>query len=281
MRNITPALQAHFGLETTSIATIWKLTRRDGVVLGFTDAVADLTLEGADYLAATGFTPSDVALKGDFSVSNLELDGVLDAASISEGDLLAGKYDYAEVLISLVNYMDLSQGSLVIKRGWLGEVSFQRNQFVAEVRGLSQKLQQNFGEVFSPGCRANLGDARCKVALAGFSFSGVVSSVVSQQIFKCAALTQSAGYFSGGQVNWSSGANVGLQMEVKDFLNGQLSLVLPMPHNVQIGDGFTVIAGCDKAFSTCLSKFNNGVNFRGEPHVPGMDAILQTSGTFR
>ncbi|WP_341818742.1 phage BR0599 family protein [Wolbachia endosymbiont (group B) of Ennomos erosarius] len=28
-------------------------------------------------------------------------------------------------------------------------------------------------------------------------------------------------------------------------------------------------AGCNKTFPTCRSKFNNTVNFRGEPYIPG------------
>jgi uncharacterized phage protein (TIGR02218 family) len=34
---------------------------------------------------------------------------------------------------------------------------------------------------------------------------------------------------------------------------------------------FSVLAGCDKAFSTCKKKFDNALNFRGFPHLPGND----------
>ncbi|MDE5056044.1 phage BR0599 family protein [Wolbachia endosymbiont of Drosophila bicornuta] len=32
---------------------------------------------------------------------------------------------------------------------------------------------------------------------------------------------------------------------------------------------YSILAGCDKTFPTCRSKFNNTVNFRGEPYIPG------------
>lgn len=68
-------------------------------------------------------------------------------------------------------------------------------------------------------------------------------------------------------------------MEIKEFANTQFTLVLPMPNNVAVGDTFNAIAGCDKTIGTCVAKFNNAVNFRGEPYVPDMDKMLATSAT--
>ena len=48
---------------------------------------------------------------------------------------------------------------------------------------------------------------------------------------------------------------------------------------VAVGDTFNAIAGCDKTIGTCVAKFNNAVNFRGEPYVPGMDKMLSTAAT--
>jgi uncharacterized phage protein (TIGR02218 family) len=92
-------------------------------------------------------------------------------------------------------------------------------------------------------------------------------------------MTQAAGYFSSGEVEWLTGANAGRRMEIKEFSNKQFTLVLPMPNNIAAGDTFNAIAGCDKTFNTCFSKFSNAVNFRGEPYVPGMDKMLQTAAT--
>ncbi len=43
---------------------------------------------------------------------------------------------------------------------------------------------------------------------------------------------------------------------------------------MQAGDAFTIRPGCDKSFATCRAKFDNAVNFRGFPHVPGTDQVL-------
>lgn len=279
MRTASSPLNAHLAGEVTSLAICWKLTLVDTSVMGFTDHTSDLTISSQLYKAATGFSPTSIETKDRFSVDNLDVAGVLDAAAITEADIMAGKYDFAEIEIFMVNVTDLSQGVVIHRRGWLGEVSLKNGQFIAEVRGLTQKLSQNIVELYSPTCRAVFGDGRCKVNLASFTVSGAINTVTSRQVFISNSMTQAAGYFSSGEVQWLTGANAGRRMEIKEFANKQFTLVLPMPNNIAVGDTFNAIAGCDKTFNTCFSKFSNAVNFRGEPYVPGMDKMLATAAT--
>lgn len=282
-RSIDSLLKAHFATETTSIATLWKITRRDGVVQGFTDHDQDITYDGTVYAAATGFTPSDIDLKSDFGVSNLEVDGILDSSAITDAELMAGLYDYAEIIISLINYSDTSQGTLITKRGYLGEITMNRNNFTAEVRGLSQCLQQNFVELYSPTCRANLGDARCGVDVAAFTGGPVtITTLIDGKKFETDGVVTDATWFRGGKVLWLTGDNAGLESEVKEYTaEAVLVITLDTPYTVAVGDTFNVIAGCDKVFTTCKGKFNNALNFRGEPHIAGQDAVFTTAGTFQ
>lgn len=279
MKNLDPDLQAHLNGGTTTLATCWHLIRQDGVELGFTDHDRDLTVDALLYKAATGFTATSVESKADFSVDNLDLEGVLDSDEISESDILNGRYDYAEVEIFMVNYADLTQGRVYLKRGRMGEVKVSRSQFVAELRGLSQHLQQTIGRLYTSSCDAVLGDARCAKALGAFTFSATITSVTDRQKFKCSSLAQAAGYFTGGLVTFTSGNNDDLKMEVKEFDATQVTLALPMPNTVQVGDTLSIVAGCDKTAATCKAKFNNIVNFRGFPDIPGTDAIMETAGT--
>ncbi len=279
MRIISPQLEAHFEGGLTTLATCWKITREDTTELGFTDHDQSLTIDSVDYDSLAGFTPTTVENKSNMSVDNLDIEGQVFPSKITEEDLLAGLYDYAEIEIFIVNYEDLTQGKLVVKRGRLGEVTLNSQMFQAEVRGLTQHLSQTIGDVFSPSCRAILGDSKCKVALAGFTVSGTVSEVVNNQTFKATVLTEAAGWYTGGEVEWTSGNNDGRKIEVKEFASTQAVLALPMGKSIQVGDGFDIIAGCDKTRETCQSKFSNIINFRGEPDVPGTDKLLTTAGT--
>src|SRR5271170_5481060 len=198
MKTISDALAAHIAGEVTTLATCWKLTRRDTTVFGFTDHDQDITFDSVTYVAATGFTPSAIQTTGSLAVDNLDVDGMLSSGSITEADILAGLYDFAEIEIFQVNYADLTQGSLYLRRGWLGEVTFYKQQFVAEVRGLTQSLSQTMGQLYSASCRATLGDSRCKINMAtgGNTVTGSVTAVVSNIQFTDSARSEATNSFT-------------------------------------------------------------------------------------
>ena len=280
MKNISTDLKNHIAGEVTCLATCWKITRRDSQIFGFTEHDKDIVVDGVTYIASSGFTPSAVQSSASLAVDNLDIEGMLDSEFITEQDLMAGLYDFAEVEVFLVNYEDISQGKLKLKTGWLGEVRLQKNKFVAEVRSLTQKLNARVCSSYSPTCRVKFGGPECKKVLASFTFAASVSGVSSRQVFAPTGLSQANGYFNYGVVEFTSGNNAGLSMEVKDYkLGGNITLALPMPYEIEAGDDFEIITGCDKHINTCINKFNNAVNFRGEPHVPGLDAIMKTAGT--
>lgn len=279
MHTLTPALSEHLAQEVTTLATCWKITRTDGVMLYFTEHDSDVTVDGDRYVAASGMSASAVTSQAGLSVDNLEFEGMLAADAIAETDILSGRYDHAEITIFMVNYADPSAGKLPLKTGWLGEVTLQGGQFVAEMRGLSSRLQQTIGDVYTSTCRAKLGDAKCGINLNAYTVTGTVTQVEASFAFTDAARTEANHYFSYGVVRFTSGANNGLSMEVRDFSAGRFGLFLPLPYPIAIGDSYSAVAGCDKHFDTCISRFNNAVNFRGEPHVPGTDRLLETAAT--
>ncbi|MFM9889782.1 MAG: DUF2163 domain-containing protein [Rickettsiales bacterium] len=279
MQILDAGISAHLAQEVTTLAGCWSITRRDGVAQYFTDHDADVVVDGNSYRSTSGVSPSAVTSMAGLSVDNLELDGFVNSLVVDEQEVLSGKYDHAEVSMFLVNYQNPADGKLKLKTGWLGEVTLRGGQFVAEVRGLSSRLQQVVGEVYTPTCRAKLSDARCRVNLASYTFTATVTAVEAAHAFSASSLTQANDYFAYGLVTFTNGLNNGYSMEVRDFSQGRFGLFLPLPYSIAIGDQFRAVAGCDKQFDTCIGKFHNALNFRGEPHVPGSDKILETSAT--
>lgn len=276
MKSISASLLAHMQGETTTLATCWLVTRTDGQIFGFTDHCADLTIDGVVYSASSGYTATAIQSASGMGVDNLDIQGALDSATITEQDLLAGLWDFAAIEIFIVNYNDLTMGSMTLRSGNLGSVRTGRGMFVAELRGMMQRLQQAVGRLVMPACNADLGDTRCGINLGTFTdgtVSGSVDSVTSNRQFLDAGLTQAANWFAGGLLTWTSGLNSGLAAEVKAFTGGAVSLHIAMPYTVQVGDTFTIKAGCDKSVTTCRTKFSNVVNFRGFPHLPGIGRI--------
>ena len=60
MKALSPDLAAHLASGATTLCWCWRVVRRDGVVLGFTDHDRALTFDGTTYEAASGFTASDI-----------------------------------------------------------------------------------------------------------------------------------------------------------------------------------------------------------------------------
>lgn len=164
MKSASPGLAQHLAGSVTTLATCWRITRTDNVVFRFTDHDRDLLVAGEVYEASAGYSRTAISNDAGMGVDNLDVEGVFDSAAVTEEELRAGLFDQAEVRIFLVNWADPSMGILRLRRGWFGEVVLtESGVFRTELRGLTQALQQRIGELYSPECRADLGDHRCRV----------------------------------------------------------------------------------------------------------------------
>lgn len=273
MKPASTALAAHLNGQVTTLATCWRLERTDGWVRGFTDHDRDLTVDGLNYVASTGFLPSAIKTGSDLSVDNLDVDGFLDDAALKAEDLTAGLFDGARIEVFLVNWADLAQGRLLLRRGFLGEVKRADQRFSAEVRGLSNRLAQTAGRLYSRLCRVDLGSAECGVPLGPRTDSYAITQVISADTV-LVATARPTGFFTFGRATFTSGANAGAVNEVMLHDGQTIRLFTPMPRPIAVGDGITLVAGCDKTPETCNAKFGNILNFRGEPHIPGNDKVF-------
>ena len=279
MKTLPAGLQDHLNTGATTLCWCWKLTRNDAVVQGFTDHDVDVVFDGVSYSAASGFTASEVQSTLGLAVDNLTVSGALSSDTINEADLAAGLYDNAAIEIWRVNWASPDQRVLMRKAN-LGEVKRGKTAFQVEVRGLAQILNQPVGRAYGNGCDADLGDARCTIDLSNSLYRGVgavVAATDARQFTASSLDAFSDGWFTGGKVVWTSGANANRAMEVKrhgvSALGVSVELWQAMSETVAPGDTFTITAGCDKQFATCKTKFTNAANFRGFPYMPGNDAV--------
>jgi uncharacterized phage protein (TIGR02218 family) len=262
---------------STTLAHCVHLLRRDGFVLALTlDHDRPLPFEGVVYQPAFGAMPSTVETSSQLNVDNLDAKGALMALGVQEKDIAAGVWDGCAWKSFRVNWRDLSMGADPIKTGTFGELTVGRNTFNAEVRGITQVLQQTIGDVAKPACNANLFDTRCGVSMTEgvWMFSGVTVNPQNNRQF-AATVTQPDDFFAGGKVVWTSGANAGLAMEIQSHLGNQITLQEPMPYPIVTGDACVLYAGCLKRDTDCRDKFDNIVRFRGFPTVPGQDQMLR------
>ena len=284
MRELPLGLEAHLGSGATTMCWCWRLERRDGETLGFTDHDRDLEFGGVSYEAAAGMTASELTESVGLGVNNLEVTSAVSSNRLDEKDLAGGLYDDARVEIYRVNWQDTEQ-RVLMRAGSLGEVKRSGAAFSGEVRGLAHYLQQPKGRLYQHTCDADLGDDRCGVNAnaAEYQGFGTIDVVQSNKRFSATGLTAfDAGWFARGLVVFTSGAASGQSMEVKRHTDIDGTIWIELWQNVagplSVSQTFTVTAGCDKAAQTCRSKFNNMINFRGFPHMPGPDFVLQIAG---
>lgn len=271
MKNIPPALLAHYAQDVTTLAHLWQITRVDGVVLRGTDHDQDILYAGDVYTAVAGFTPTAIQTTADLAVDNLDVDGMLSAGFITHEEVRKGALDKAEIKISRCNYANPGMGIEKMRMGWVGEVKLTRDGYTAEIRGLFQLLQQSQGRLLTPECGTDLGSSKCKIDLALFTASGTVNTVdTNGRAFTDPSVLDADGWYTGGVLTWTGGVNSGRRIEVKGFALGGV-FELHEAFDISPGDTYSVHAGCDKTRATCKAKFSNVLNFRGFPDIPGQD----------
>ena len=283
MRTLPPALAASLASGVTTLARCWRITRTDGVVLGLTEHDDDLTVDGTRFRAVGGVSGSENSASLGFAVDGGELSAALSSDVLDEADLDAGRFDGAAVDLLLADWSN-PVSFILQRRAHIGEVRRDAGSFTAELRSLVDGLNAVRGRLFTAGCDADLGDARCGVALNSPAYRGVgsVSAVEGVSLLVAAGLGgYASGWFTQGRLVFSGGANAGFATEVKSHrVDGgvvRIDLWQRPPESVAPGDAFVVTAGCDKRFETCRDRFANTLNFRGFPHMPGNDSVLAVS----
>lgn len=277
MKTLTGAMLAHIASPTTTLAWCWDLTLTDGTVFHYTDHDLDINISGTNYLSSSGFKRTAISFTEGLQADNLDLVGLIDTTNVSQADLIAGRYDNATVYLFMVNYADLTMLTIPIVSALLGQVSFDRKGWHVHVDGISKVFEAKFGEVTSPGCRADFGDSRCTFNLATVTDTGSVTTVTDSRSFTT-TLAHGAGYYNLGKLTWTSGPNNGRKMEVKSWDGTTVVLQLPMPAAFLAGNTFSISKGCNKIFGDgvngCASN-SNQANFQGEPDLPGIDNVTK------
>jgi uncharacterized phage protein (TIGR02218 family) len=276
---------SHLAGEEQKRTTLWRIVRTDGEIFTFTDHDEDVVYGGETYAAALGYKRTAMAGGSDLAVGGGDVLGMLDDSSISITELRAGLWDHAEIRIFDVNWSNLAQGEIKTTRGWLGEVIARDDgSFNAELRDLAQPLQITVGSYFQAECRADLGDSRCTIDLTpGGSWTqttsiATVTDSVTLVLANDGIGSFADGWFEGGVCIWNSGTNDGVNREILSWTSASRTLVLlaPPPFTPSATDQLYLQPGCDKRRVTCRTKFNNALNHRGEPSLPGPNAIIKT-----
>lgn len=259
--------------ELTTIAFCWRLVRADGAALGFTSHDRDLEIQGLAYLASPGMIPAAVERGGGDAP---EVAGAVTSDLLASADLAAGRWDGAASRLFAVDWTDPDGEQVVLATGTLGEVAVARGRFEAALRGPEAALARPACETTSPTCRAELGDRRCRVDLAGRHVRARATAWNEDGWIELDGMVD-VDRFAGGRITALDSPASGLGARITAVRTGTVRVADAGLEEV-VGARVLLTEGCDKRFATCRDRFRNAVNFRGEPFLPGNDLLTRYPG---
>lgn len=259
----------------TSLTFCWRLERTDGGGAALTSHDTPIRIGDDEFLPNPGMAPAAITQRLGLEPTSTEIAGSLASDVLSGDDLTLGRWDGARVTLLAVDWREPGAEPMELVRGELAEVTARGDGFIAELRGAAWKLNEPVCPSTSPHCRAQFGDRACRVDLAGRSRRvSVAASDGTEIVIREAADTA----FAFGRLRYLSGPNCGMETVILS-VDGATLRIRDLPRRpLEPETVIEIREGCDKRLETCAARFNNAANFRGEPHLPGMDLLTRYPG---
>ena len=265
-------MRIFFDRELDTVATFWRIYRRDGAALAFTSHDRDLSFGGIRHLAAPGMIPAAIRLTSELAKDSAEVQGVLNHDSIRADELAAGLFDEAAIAIGAVDWMSLDHHTLYT--GQIGRIEDDSTQFSAELRSTKSLLEQDLVPRTSPTCRAAFCGRGCGLSTVRFTAVQPLAAIdLETNRVRFAGLDGEA--HVDGRLRFMAGPQTGVAFGVVDAEGDWLVLDRPLVAGTPLGTRAELREGCDHTIATCAARFGNAANFRGEPFLPGNDLLAR------
>ncbi len=280
MRVLPTGLAAKLASGVTTLAQAWRLTRTDGLVVAVTQHDRDLGFDGTLFVAGQSFIASASETQVNLALGRSALSGALSIAAITQADLALGRWDQAKIEAFWVDWTEPSN-FIPMWSGLVAGASWRGAAFELDIVCQNSVLNREIGRVYARTCDAALGDSRCKVDLSvlGRTFSAAIMSVTTDRSLTIAVPADKARTdFYGGAITLTTGPAASWRSDITrieaNATTWTLFLGRPLPVPPNTGDMVSLVVGCDKSFATCKARFGNGLNFRGQPTLPGDDVAF-------
>jgi uncharacterized phage protein (TIGR02218 family) len=260
--------------SVTRMVTCWKIKLRNEQCFNFTDSDEDLSYEHELYSSGSYFTPGFITSKNDLAQDNFNISGVIDGKYFTRESIMSGDCDKSYIEVFLVNIEKLDEARIMLKTGWVGKIDYSGNNFSAEIISISSKTNNVIGSCYSSSCRVEFASHPCGKSIEDYTYAGEITSLGEQNSFFDNNRLEPDDYFSQGKLIFISGKNDGRSYSVLRFQERQITLNFIIDTKLSIRDKYKIIVGCDKSVNCCANKFNNILNFRGEPYIPSKHKLV-------
>lgn len=267
-----------------AMADMYQFTLVNALVLRYTSFDYDITLDGNDY-SSSGLLikRSNLSWKNDLSVDSLNMEIYPQASGLVSGmpfltAVRLGLFDGASVQLKRaffsipVSFPPVPAGSILMFLGRVGDIELARDK--------ADFLINSHLELLNALCPRELYEANCSNELYGticratpITANGTVAVVNAVNSINT-DLNDQYEIYTGGIIEWTSGANDGLKGTISYSKDSLMKFVIPFPSTIQVGDTFEATAGCIKTRAMCEFIFGNIANFKGFPFIPLAESVL-------
>jgi uncharacterized phage protein (TIGR02218 family) len=255
-------------------ARVCRITRRDGAVFRLAESDEPVVVAGETFVMVPGLQIAAVKHTNNGEMPSTQIVAVHSSLSVFETSVIdAGLFGAATVQLYVVDRMNPARLGLLFT-GSIGNISYNlENQVVFDVKGLAQFARVLLTEKRSPMCRTDLFSVLCGVDKTAYDVAAVVTAVVDNFNFTVSGPGNPDGWFNQGVMVTSSGTALVIANWVAS--THAVTTYLPVKRLVDAGMNLTLYPGCDKTMATGCAKFENQINFQGEPHFLGTAAAAQ------
>lgn len=157
--------------------------------------------------------------------------------------------------------------------------AYNRNELVLTCSSLLNTLSiQVPRNTFQLPCNWSLFSTGCSLLEAAWKTSSTVSLTASD----CYSIIDAAFVvpvgdiqkFHQGEVRVTCGNNNGIRRTILEAEDGLITVAVPFPNEMEVGDTYDYYPGCDKTPETCRDRFDNLSNFFGFCYLPPTEEAL-------
>ena len=240
-----------------SFTYLYEIYLLSGTVLKLNSSNQEIVANNEKFLPFSSLTLT----KGEFNDSAenvINLTGIFEANGITRKMSLAGCkvkifYYYDGVIFPLVTY-------------FITELAKNDLEFTLKCEPETVKYNQSLLLFYSKTCRANFGDGKCGIDISRYRKSYRIQSIKSRIII-VSDMELSSGYYNMGNALFCTATGENINYRIIAHYNNQVTLEEEVYEDLLKHKEVSLEPACDKNFRTCCNKFNNAVNFRGEPTI--------------
>jgi len=259
-------------------ARLVKITRRDDTILRVAEAETSITVDGETFVPLAGCEIMGVKHIIGGEMPSLQINFAhSDGGTIDTFDLSVGLWDGADVVLYVVDRNNLTTLGDPLFTGSIQPITL--NPIGAtgsfDIRGVGAQAEAVI-QRYSPMCRTDLFSSTCQVDPDAWDHAGTIGTIIDRFNVTIAGLASPP---ADGWFNQGTGETVaGIKFEIANWIQSSLKLTtyLPVSALFTVGEAVTLWPGCDKTTgANGCGKYSNYINFQGEPHFLGAQAMLE------